>query len=218
MANDLKSWISGSFFRDASGSPKPWFHGTDITDPFNIFACCEESSLGFHFGTAAAANDRLAKISMDDGELAGNIIPVFCRASNPLILDDLYTWGQWSVASALRDCGILTDEEAEFVADSASAEMIYAALEEAGHDCVLYTNACESREDGEVSLMVWRAEMIKGIHSEVFEIDDPRILSQLPVLDHEGSWHASLASEIDRCRDNLRKYRQNCVETVSFRA
>jgi len=207
MGDGLKSWASGSYFKDHDGMLQRWFHGTDADEPFNIFAHCDDASLGFHFGSAAAANDRLSQISVDDDDFAGNIIPVFCRAANPLVLADLYTWGQWSVASALRDCGILAEDEAEFVAGSTSAEMIYAAIEEAGYDCVLYTNACESRDTGEMSLMIWRAALVKGIHSLEFEKEDPRILSQLPVSDDERRWFEYREAEIDRCREELRALR-----------
>jgi hypothetical protein len=206
MSKHLDAWAEGSYFaNDGTGSPVRWFHGTDIDDQFNVFARCDEASLGFHFGTADAANDRLKQIEcLADG---GSIIPVYCRATNPLVLEDLYTWSQWDVASALCDAGILTEDEAEFVADSASAEMIYAAIEEAGHDCVLYGNVCEARDAGEASLMVWRASLIKGVNSEIFDRDDPRILSQIPVTDEEMSWHAYLEREIDSSRVELRTFR-----------
>lgn len=207
MDDGLKSWAAGSYFSDPDGMLQRWFHGTDAEEQFNIFAHCDDASLGFHFGSAAAANDRLSQISVDDEGFAGSIIPVFCRATNPLVIADLYTWGQWSVASALRDSGILTEDEAEFVTDSASAEMIYAAVEEAGYDCILYTNACESRDSGEMSLMIWRAALVKGVHSLEFDREDPRILSQHSASDDERSWFEHREAEIDRCREELRALR-----------
>lgn len=206
MSNQIEAWAEGSYFADdGTGSPVRWFHGTDIDDQFNVFARCDEASLGFHFGTADAANDRLKQIEcLAEG---GSIIPVYCRATSPLVLNDLYTWSQWDVASALCDAGILTDDEAEFVADSASAEMIYAAIEEAGYDCVLYGNLCEAKDSGQESLLIWRASLIKGVNSEIFDRDDPRILSQLPVSDEEMSWHSYLEREIDSSREELRAFR-----------
>ncbi len=206
MNTELDAWIEGSFFADdGTGRPVRWFHGTDVESDFNVFARCDEASLGFHFGTADAANDRLAQIDcLSDG---GNIIPVYCRAANPLVLKDLFTWNQWDVASGLCEAGILTDDEAEFVADSASAEMIYAAIEEAGYDCVVYANMCEAKDAGQESLMVWRASLIKGVNSSVFETDDPCILSQLPASEDEMSWHLFREREIDRCREELRSLR-----------
>ncbi len=213
MSKQLDAWAEGSYFaNDGTGSPVRWFHGTDIEDPFNVFARCDEASLGFHFGTADAANDRLKQIEcLADG---GSVIPVYCRATNPLALNDLYTWSQWDVASALWEAGILTEDEAEFVADSASAEMIYAAIEEAGYDCVLYGNLCEARDAGQKSLMVWRASLIKGVHSELFDKDDPRILSQLPASDEEMSWHSYLEREIDSSREELRAFRATAPAPV----
>lgn len=206
MSKQLDAWAEGSYFADdGTGHPVRWFHGTDIEDRFNVFARCDEASLGFHFGTADAANDRLAQIEcLSEG---GSIIPVYCRATNPLVLSDLFTWSQWDVATALCDAGILTDDEAEFVADSASAEMIYAAIEEAGYDSVLYGNACEARDSGQDSLMIWRATLVKGVNSATFDKDDPRLLSQLPAFDDEMSWHRYTERAIDDCREELRAFR-----------
>jgi hypothetical protein len=206
MSKQLDAWAEGSYFADdGTGQPVRWFHGTDIDDHFNVFARCDEASLGFHFGTADAANDRLRQIEcLADG---GSIIPVYCRAANPLVLNDLFTWSQWDVASALCDAVILTEDEAEFVADSASAEMIYAAIEEAGYDCVLYGNVCEARASGQNSLMVWRASLIKGVNSSAFDRNEPRILSQLPASDDELSWHSHIETGIENCREELRAFR-----------
>jgi hypothetical protein len=211
MTEELRDWAEGSHFNDADGTPRRWFHGTDIEDSFNIFAYFDEASLGFHFGSVSAANDRLAQIFRMTDEPGGNIIPVHCRGVRPLVLNDLYTWGQWDVASALGDCGILTDDEVEFVAASASAAMLFAAIEEAGYDCVLYTNVCESMETAEESLMVWRAALVKGEHSVSFERDDPRILSQLDPTDEDWQWHRSLEREIDSCREELRSMRSAAI-------
>jgi hypothetical protein len=201
----LEAWAAGSHFLNEDGSVTRWFHGTDIDDQFNIFARCDDASLGFHFGTADAANDRLKQIEcLADG---GSIIPVYCRAANPLVLSDLFTWSQWDVASALCDAGVLTEDEAEFVADSASAEMIYAAIEEAGYDSVLYGNLCEARDSGQESLMVWRAALVKGVNSASFDWEDPRILSQLPATQDEMSWYGYREREIDSCREELRALR-----------
>jgi hypothetical protein len=215
MSEELKAWAANSYFKGDDGMPMRWFHGTDVEVPFNIFAYCEEASLGFHFGTSSAANDRLAQIFRMTNEPEGSIIPVYCRAERPLMLNDLFTWDQWDVVSALRDCDLITDEEAEFIADSASAEMLYAAIEEAGYDCVLYTNVCESRNEGGESLMVWRAAQIKGMCSASFDLADPRILSQLPVSDEELRWYESREAEINRCRDELRALRETCSPAPS---
>jgi hypothetical protein len=211
MTRELEFWAKGSAFVDEQGKLERWYHGTDYEDGFNIFARYEDSSIGFHFGTAEAANDRLNQI--DCLEDNGNILAVYCRAQRPLVLDDMYTWDQWDVAQALRMVGVLTEDEAELVADSINAEMIYASIEEAGYDSVLYRNECENKQGQQLSLMVWRANLIKGINSASFDKDDPRILSQLPVGESELAWYTSNERSIDACREELRAYR-NAAHTL----
>lgn len=205
--HSFEQWAKGSALVDADGYMRRWYHGTDVTEPFNIFAYYEECSLGFHFGSARAANDRISKITWEPGEVTGTVIPVYCRAMSPLVMDDQIIWDQWSVASSLGALGLLSEDEVEFVADSASAEMLYAVLEEAGFDCVLYTNVCEAREENDVSLMVWRAELVKGVNSAIFDREDPRILSQIAVAERDELMHRSNLEAIEACRSELRAFR-----------
>lgn len=99
MRDTLKNWMEGSAFLDDDGRPVVFFHGTDAHDQFNVFTRFDEQSLGFHFGSAEAANDRLRQIfrMVPQDENEGLIVPVYCRAANPLRLEDLYTWGQRAV-------------------------------------------------------------------------------------------------------------------------
>lgn len=203
MGAALKEWIEGSHFVSADGVPVILYHGTDVEEPFNIFAYCDETSLGFHFGSVDAAHDRLRQISSEPGDQNRNIIPVYCRATSPLVLNDLYTWGQLDVTSALVDQGIITEEEAEFVLGSASAEMLYAVIEAAGYDCVVYTNICEDGSSHSESLMIWRASLVKGVHSTAFDTNDPRILSQTAASEQERSWYDIREQEIKECRNAL---------------
>lgn len=211
MREGFQKWIEGSHFVNDDGVPSVFFHGTDVENPFNIFAYCDEASLGFHFGTAAAASDRLVQTACSGDEVCGLIIPVHCRAQRPLVLDDLFTWSQWETVGALVDAGVITEDETDYVVESMSGEMIYAAVEEAGYDCVLYTNTCEAKDDGEHSLMIWRASLVKGIHSATFDPSDPRIMSQLAVSDDEAIWYEEREREIDACRSQLRSLRAGAL-------
>ena len=204
-------WLEGSAFV-VGGKPIVLYHGTDIQDPFNIFTRWEgEASIGFHFGTKEVANSRITEIFRMESpeERGGIIIPVLCRARNPLRLPDQYMWDQWDVASALYKAGVLANEdEVEFVADSCSAEMLFAAIEEAGYDCVVYGNECEHKPEVTDSFVLWRSEFLKSPYAAGFDLADPRLLPQNPTPDADFREWERLSRDIDDQRRKLAEFRQ----------
>jgi len=173
-------WISEAFFKDENGEPRIWYHGTDV-EPFNIFTRWEEASIGFHFGCEETAADRLRMILEVADKEQGAIIPVICRASRPLRLRDQFMWGQHSVAHALFSVGVLnSQDEIDFIVESGRDSMIFAALEDAGYDAIIYKNECEGPGKNQDSLLVWRAELLKSPDAASFDFDDPRLLPQKP--------------------------------------
>lgn len=201
-----REWAAGGAFLRPDGLPSAWFHGTDINAPFNVFARWEDFSLGFHFGSAEVANARLADIGMDEAA-APVIIPVWCRARRPLRLPDLFTWEQADVVDALYVAGAVDDEAAEFVEESASAEAVYAAIEEAGYDCVVYGNRCEFKERETDSLCVWRAELLKSPFAATFDARDPRLLPQSETAEADLGWWRATSTAIEEARSELRLLR-----------
>lgn len=192
--------------------PRLWLHGTDVDTPFNVFCRWEDFSLGFHFGGPEAANARLEAIQAD-GEMAGSIIPVYCRAVRPLRLPDLYTWGQSEIVDALAEAGVLANEDEEdFVYEEASAEAIFAALEEAGYDSVVYGNRCEHKERETDSLCVWRAELLKSPFAASFDPADPRLLPQLPAAGRDLTAWTSIGMEIEQAKERLRQLRASDIQ------
>lgn len=210
MRDALAKWIEGGAFVEDDGRPTMFFHGTDVHDPFNVFTRFEDQSLGFHFGSVEAANDRLDQIfrMAPPDENEGIVIPVHCRARNPLRMDDLYTWGQGSVVRALVEAGVAGEDEEEFLEDSACAEMLFAALEEAGYDCIVYRNLCEAETNAHDSILVWRAELLKSPYSQDFALDDPRLLSQNETAESDLSDWGYVADCIERCRVELQGFRR----------
>lgn len=210
MAGTFEDWIEGSAFVGEDGRPTMFFHGTDIHDPFNIFTRFEDHSLGFHFGSMEAANDRISQIfrMAPPDENEGLIIPVYCRARNPLRLEDQYTWEQDAVVAALAEAGVLSEEEEEFVADSASAEMIFAAVEAAGYDCIVYRNRCEAENEAHDSILVWRAELLKSPYSLSFDMNDPRLLPQNETSEFDTYEWECREEAIVNCKEDLRMFRQ----------
>jgi len=206
----MARWLEGSAFADG-GVPAVLYHGTDIHDPFNVFTRWEgESSIGFHFGTREVANARIDEIfrMAAPDEREGIIIPVICRARNPLRLPDLMLWGQWECARALLEAGVLrSEEEMDHVADSCSEDAIFAAIEEAGYDCVVYGNECEHKAEVTDSVIVWRSELLKSPWAASFDPADPRLLPQAPTDPADMDDWERRALSISAAREELRDLR-----------
>lgn len=87
--------------------------------------------------------------------------------------------------------------------------MLFAAIEEAGYDCVVYRNLCEAEAHAQDSILVWRADLLKSPFSNDFQIGDPRLLSQNETsADDLIEWESAL-SHIHECRWKLRELRRN---------
>jgi len=189
-------WLAGSAFVDADGHPVTWYHGTDAA-PFNVFSRWDEFSIGFHFGGPEAAQARVAAIAegLDAGAEGCAVMQVICRARNPLRLRDHYTWGFDRLAGELVDLGVIDDETGDAIVDTCDDSYVFAALEAAGHDCILYANECEFKERQTDSLIVWRAELLKSPLAASFDPEDPRLLPQHPADDGDmGAWRRLRAS------------------------
>ncbi|MGY3581433.1 hypothetical protein ACVIGB_000497 [Bradyrhizobium sp. USDA 4341] len=179
---NLASWLEGSAFR-RNGAPTVWYHGTDAPEDFNIFTTWGEGSIGFHFGSAPTASARLGATRLpgdpDDIE-ACRIIPVYCRAQRPLRLKDHHCWRIDRVAAELADLGLVNTEIEDYIADGCDEFAVFAAIEAAGFDSVIYANETESEGRLDDSLLIWRPELVKSIFASRFNVDDPRILPAHP--------------------------------------
>jgi len=209
----MRRWLKGSAFADG-GQPTVLYHGTDIHDEFNIFTYWGEGSIGFHFGTREVANARLEGIlrHSDPDDPSGIVIPVICRARNPLRLPDLMLWDQDDIAWELHRAGVLgSEEEVEHVIESISEAMVFAAIEEAGYDCVVYGNACEHKDEVTDSVMLWRAELMKSPFASSFDPSDPRLLPQREASPHDYRSWERLSREIQEARQELLALRDAAV-------
>lgn len=204
--DDVRTWSAGCAVFDGR-VPALWFHGTTSDADFNIFTRWDELSVGYHFGTLNAAQARVDAINgFDPAESAeaveGTLIPVLLRVRSPLRLPDLHTWSQTALAGALLDAGVVDPALADFVAASCQAEIAFAAIETAGFDAVVYDNLCEA--PGSTSVLVWRAEQIKGLFAERFDPADPRILPQAVTAEDDlRDWEANTRL-LERARADVR--------------
>ena len=190
----LAAWLEGSAFV-SDGQPIVWYHGTDTPEDFNIFAIWSEGSIGIHFGSAPTASARLSttRLADDPDSLDGlRIIPVYCRAQRPLRLKDHHCWRIDRVASELADLGLIEPEIEDQIAEGCDEFALFAAIEAAGYDSVLYPNETESEGRLDDSLIVWRPELVKSVFAQTFYPQEPRIMPGLP----DRTW------DLERWTDN----------------
>lgn len=197
-------WAKDGAFNGDAG-PTVFYHGTDAAEVFNIFGRADEASIGFHFGEARVANDRLRIIHRmeEDRDSHGLIIPVICRASAPLQIRDHFMWDQDSVANDLVDMGLITGSQAEVIIDACDEAYLFAAIEMAGFDCITYANECEYKEEVTTSLLIWRAEHLKSPFASSFCLADPRLLPQIDTSDLDMENWREMGQRIENAKESL---------------
>jgi hypothetical protein len=196
---EFRKWFGQSKVVDANGRPLVVFHGTMAS--FTAFKPSEGSSLGFHFGSAEAANKRLrAAARWADGE--EQILPVYVSIQNPLRVDDPGDWDAHTLAGPLVRAGVLTEEQADRLVASErglTLAKLRTILEAKGYDGIVYDNVGEGGGD---SYMALRPEQIKSAigNRGTFDPNDKRIL-------HQGKKDDAKKARawVDIVREGLRK-------------
>lgn len=214
---NITDWMEESVFKNKDGTPLVWFHGTDSEVDFNVFTKTDDYSIGFHFGNADAANDRINEMfrMVPRDENAGVIIPVICRAKSPLRLPDLYEWSLDQIADAMLNCDLIDDVEHEWLVQRWRPEDVFAVLEEKGYDSVVYLNECEHKEGKVDSIFVWRAELLKSSYAATFDPNDPRLLPQNETSEVDMENWEILASEIEAAKEEYRGFVNQCAVIIS---
>jgi hypothetical protein len=173
----FRRWFGASKVVDERGEPLVVYHGT--RGNFDVFV---RKDIGFHFGTAGQAVNRLR----DTGPLgygrrempAGKIIPVYLSIKNPLLILDAGDWSEDSMARVLTDMTMGDDlfadslEEATDVPGNKTFQQI---LRHMGYDGMVYENVGEG---GGTSWIAFSPTQIKSATDNVgtFDPDDPSIL------------------------------------------
>lgn len=173
------SWFGKSEIVDKQGRPLVLYHGT--TADFDEF---EEGS---HFGTKAAANDRLNDLQnyqgMDPEEegMHFSIMPVYLNFQNALVLEgDLGNRDDWEdLAYAMGQFDEAGDNEqvVEFLEDKGQKSSAAAIKHGRAYDGVIYPNAFEGNR-GQLSYMALGPYSIKSALSSKFGFS-PKIQEQL---------------------------------------
>lgn len=200
----FSEWIEGSAFVDRKGRPIVLYHGTDTGADFNIFARTEESSIGFHFGNAGAAHKRIENMTHPDERGSwGAVIPVVCNARNPLRLTDHLVWNIDDVVGELHDLGLVTDHQHDFILHSCSEYALFAAIELAGYDCIVYENDTEHADTPSDSFIIWRAEQVKGFYAGSFDRQCPGLVPGIAHDPEDLECWESIREELEDYKDEL---------------
>lgn len=129
--------------------------------------------MGFHFGTAAAANSRIRNCSVSefalqctrirngDGITPG-IYPVYLRLVAPLRMTDMGDWhNPQRIARHLVEAGIVTREEADIALATRGRHVaLQCLIQEAGFDGIVYRNEWEDK--GSDSYIVFDSAQIRS--------------------------------------------------------
>lgn len=152
-------WLEADKAARREATPPVLFHGT--THDFKVF---ERGDVGFHFGSAVAANNRLAnKFKSDDDSpvLEGaQIIPVLLSIKRPLRLKDAGDWDNPDmVANVLGELITEDDDfEASYIAaadacvgPSIDSSAFADVLKQMGYDGIVYDNVAEGGGDSYIA-------------------------------------------------------------------
>ena len=159
---NLLQWIGASRVVDKTGAPRVVYHASANVWDGDAFRrrkpASGKMSLGFHFGTAKAAQERIQP-AVDEllrfrwAQYAPHTMAVYLRIENPLRLRDIGAWHDpdW-VLRALDEAGVKVS--------SKTIAGIVRDLKAMGYDGVVYTN---DREDvGSESWVAFDSRQIKS--------------------------------------------------------
>jgi hypothetical protein len=140
-------WFSGSKVVDDDDKPLVCFHGTHA--PHEIKPAGHQ-----HFGTFAAANDRIADVYRDIALGAHaiyprghasttSVYPVYLSISNPILLPDCDDWHDADVITNLYQQGLIDLDVVHDFENGESTETWLDLVKRLGYDGVMYQNEYE---------------------------------------------------------------------------
>lgn len=163
----FQQWFGESQVKNESGIPKLLYHGT--TDDFSTFE--KSKDIGFHFGTAEQATNRVTQNRFWDNEKIkdnSSIMPVYIKADNLLRVPDMgEDWA--SLPRVLYNEGQITKEQYDDWREAsneaggthqARVALTRDLIKNLGYDGLVYSNTKESK--GDDSYIVFEPEQIKS--------------------------------------------------------
>lgn len=178
----FQKWFEGSKIRNEDGTPKILYHGTRYK-----FADFQKGDIGYHFGTAQQANQRLS------GDVPSNywdypisdlsVVPVVLNIKRPIraksdipawdSLDDLMFIALPDQVKTPEMYRIMEHYQVEFEEaiepsrmlqiKEEAAKAIRAELERQGYDGIIYPNKYEAPEEGADSYIAFHPTQIKSV-------------------------------------------------------
>jgi hypothetical protein len=177
---EFQRWFGDSKVVDEDDKPLVLYHTSANEWDGNRFKARRSAggtkSMGFHFGSAEAASDRIEP-AVDDvqshgwSDLRPHTMPVYLSIKNPLRLRDIGAWHQASwVRKALSEAGIQAKGE--------TVPALAKEIQSLGYDGVVYANKFEGVESG--SYIAFDSRQVKSAigNDGSFDRNDPSVLSQ----------------------------------------
>lgn len=215
-SNNFKRWFRESQITDEQGNPQKVYHGTPVESPYAIFM--NTVDMGWHFGTAAAANDRIGAGPTGDLVMEGARVGEFyIRLENPVIMRDHGTWnnnpkmledlmaGRYLTPAEVNDLRTKMVSSGYTLGDAlAFRDIVVPFLQEKGYDGVRYRNNVE--DGGSTSFIVWERDQIKSATSNTGAFSnhpsplfqEEGVLPGRPLLDLDDTDRAALGERADQ--------------------
>ena len=162
----FKNWFGSSKVVNKNGEPLVVYHGTR-TSPVKF-----KKIMGMfgHFGTIAAANDKLEWDAHRPGEHA--VMPVYLSLQNPVRMEDVHFDEYGTMAEDLVESGALSKKDLPLAwekrygnLDTKYITQLIDVLKSKGYDGIVYENRVES--PGEDSWIPFAATQIKSATGNV---------------------------------------------------
>ena len=173
---EFKKWFGNSKVVDKDGNPLVVYHGTR-TSPSKF-----KKIMGMfgHFGTIAAANDKLEWDAHRPGQHA--VMPVYLSLQNPARMEDVHFDEYGTMAEDLIESGVLSKKDLPLAwgerysnLDTKYITRLINVLKSKGYDGIVYENRIES--PGEDSWIPFAATQIKSATGNIgtFDANNPDI-------------------------------------------
>lgn len=174
----FRNWFRNSKVVDQAGQPMVVYHGTDTEfDHFYGWS---------HFGTVAAANQRIADLETMSGFTPGyNMIPVYLSMQNPLMIEDngFQDAQDMFVSIVQSNPQVFSKKQQDYLAGLMDTEgfdhtEVERLLRSKGYDGFMYHNAHE--DEGSISYIVFTPNQVKSVFNKrTWNPDSPKMSESL---------------------------------------
>lgn len=162
---NFQRWFKRSVVVDAWGKPRIVYHATVVGfDEFNTV----KAEFGSHFGSFIQAE------TLRGGNVAFTYYPVYLSIQNPLRLRDMGNFDNETVASQLRELGIIDQEIYNKIYGNVTAHrrLMQSILKNKGYDGIVYLNRYEGfSPEQEAAKKQHETSAFRNMSDELFRIN-----------------------------------------------